>query len=136
MTLVVDASVAIRWFFELDGSDRAERILRTEQPLIAPDLIIAEITNAAWKFVTFDNVPVDAAIAILREVTKPFDEFVPSAELKDRALAIALELSHAAYDCFYLALAEIRRTRVVTADERLVRRCERTRFAGLMTPMS
>jgi predicted nucleic acid-binding protein len=135
VTLVVDASVAVRWFFELEGSDRAERVLRSDQPLVAPDLIIAEITNAAWKLVTFDGVPAHAASAILREAAKPFDELVPSGELKDRAFAIAFELSHAAYDCFYIALAELRRTRVVTADDRLVRRCAGTRFAELVTAM-
>ena len=51
MTIVVDASVALRWCFQLNGSDRAEELLRSDDHLIAPDLVIAEITNAAWKFV-------------------------------------------------------------------------------------
>ena len=44
MTLVVDASVAIRWFVALERSDRAEAILESEEALIAPDLIVADIT--------------------------------------------------------------------------------------------
>jgi predicted nucleic acid-binding protein len=49
MTIVVDASVALRWCFQLAKSDRAEELLRSDHHFIAPDLVIAEITNAAWK---------------------------------------------------------------------------------------
>jgi predicted nucleic acid-binding protein len=55
--------------------------------------------------------------------------------LKDRALSIALELRHAAYDFFYLALAEGQRCQLVTADDRLVRRCADTPFAKLVQPL-
>jgi predicted nucleic acid-binding protein len=104
MTIVVDASVALRWCFQLNGSDRAEDLLRSDDRLIAPDLVIAQITNAAWKFVIFDKLPADAAIAAVREVAKAFEELVPTSALKDRALAMAIALRHPAYDCFYLAL--------------------------------
>ena len=43
----------------------------------------------------------------MREVAKAFEELVPTSLLKDRALAIAIELRHP-YGCFYLALAERR----------------------------
>jgi predicted nucleic acid-binding protein len=52
--------------------------------------------------------------------------------LKDRALAIAIELRHSAYDCFYLALAEQRTSSLVTADDRLIRRCADTPFEKLV----
>lgn len=131
MTIVVDASVALRWCFQLNGSDRAEGLLRSNDHLLAPDLIIAEITNAAWKFVIFDGVMAEAARAAVRDVTKAFEELVPTNVLKDRALAIAIELRHPAYDCFYLALAE-RISPLVTADDRLIRRCAGTPFEKLV----
>jgi predicted nucleic acid-binding protein len=42
--------------------------------------------------------------------------------LAGRALEIAAELRHPAYDCFYLALAQERRAQLVTADRRLISR--------------
>ena len=132
MTIVVDASVALRWCFQLNGSDRAEDLLRSDDHLIAPDLVIAEITNAAWKFVIFDKLPADAAIAAVRDVVKAFEELVPTSALKDRALAIAIALHHPAYDCFYLALAERSAAPLITADDRLIRRCSDTPFANLV----
>ena len=68
--------------------------------------MIAEITNAVWKFVINDRIPAEFAISAVREVGKAFGELVPTNALKDRALAIAIELRHPAYDCFYLTLAE------------------------------
>ena len=132
MTMVVDASVALRWCFQLNGSDRAEELLRSDDHLIAPDLVIAEITNAAWKFVIFDRVTKESAISAVREVAKAFEELVPMSVLKDRALAIAIELRHPAHDCFYLALAERRTSPLVTADDRLIRRCADTPFEKLV----
>jgi predicted nucleic acid-binding protein len=102
---------------------------------IAPDLIIAEITNAAWKFVIFDGVAAAAATSAIREVAKAFEELVPTSALKDRALAIAIALRHPAYDCFYLALAERSATSLITADDRLIRRCSGSPFARLAHPL-
>ena len=132
MTIVVDASVALRWCFELTGSDRAEDLLRSDDHLIAPDLVIAEITNAAWKFIIFDKLPAESVKLAVREVAKAFEELVPTSALKDRALAIAIELRHPAYDCFYLALAEQSTSLLVTADGRLIRRCADTPFEKLV----
>ena len=135
MTMVIDASVAIRWCFELERSDRAEKLVKSREPLIAPDLLIAEFINAAWRLVVFGGAPSDLAVDSAGEITRAFEELVPSIVLKDRALAIALELRHPAYDCFYLALAEMRSIMVVTADDRLLRRCRKTRFAALVRPL-
>ena len=132
MTIVVDASVALRWCFQLNGSDRAEELLRSDDHLIAPDLVIAEITNAAWKFVIFDRMKAESAISAIHEVVKAFEELVPTSVLKDRALEIAIELRHPAYDCFYLALAEREISSFVTADDRLMRRCAGTPFEKLL----
>ena len=68
----------------------------------------------------------------MHEVAKAFEELVPTSVLKDRALAIAIELRHPAYDCFYLALAERRTSSLVTADDRLIRRCADTPFEKLV----
>ena len=48
MTLVIDASVALKWFVEEQGSDKARGLLSREERLIAPELLLAEVFNAAW----------------------------------------------------------------------------------------
>lgn len=49
MSVVVDASVVLKWFVPEAGSDAASRLLASEDRLEAPDLLFAEIANAIWK---------------------------------------------------------------------------------------
>jgi predicted nucleic acid-binding protein len=49
-----------------------------------------------------------------------FDPPVGAAGLAPRAVSIAGQLDHPVHDCLYLALAELERTVLVTADMRLL----------------
>lgn len=119
MTLVVDASVVVKWVFAEDGSDCANA-LRDEPGLIAPSLLASEVGNALWKAVRRGDIARDDAVAALRSVLGPFDELVPTEALHTRALELASDLRHPIYDCFYLALAEREAAALVTADTRLL----------------
>jgi predicted nucleic acid-binding protein len=46
--LVIDASIAIKWVVEEDGTSGV-LILRQKAKLIAPDLLVAECANIFWK---------------------------------------------------------------------------------------
>jgi predicted nucleic acid-binding protein len=93
---------------------------------------MAETASALWKAVRFAGLELATATEAIAAAGAAFDELVSAPTLADRALAIALELRHPVYDCFYLALAQARGSRLVTADDRLLRVCARTRFAKLM----
>lgn len=135
MTLVVDASVVARWYLNVDRTDRAETLAASDQTLVVPDLVFAEVANALWKAVAFAGESADGAATFLRDLARQFDEIVPAQDLVRAAWTIALELRHPIYDCFYLALARSRECQLVTADQRLLRRCEGTRFAPLIAPL-
>jgi predicted nucleic acid-binding protein len=47
--VIVDASVALKWFVEEEGSSDAADLIAASNPRLAPDLIIPEVLNAAWK---------------------------------------------------------------------------------------
>jgi predicted nucleic acid-binding protein len=57
-------------------------------------------------------------------------EFRPTALLASRAVELALDLDRPVYDCFYLALAEAEKVRLVTADRRLQNRLGGTPWAA------
>ena len=126
MTLVVDASVAVRWTIELPLSDRAELLLRSGQPLIAPDFIIVEAANALYFSIRRQKDRIQRVLDGIEFLPRWFAELVPAAALRHRAMAFALELEHPLYDCFYLALAETRGTRLVTTDEHFLRKVNGT----------
>jgi predicted nucleic acid-binding protein len=47
--IVVDASVGLKWFLVEPGRTEARMLLDSGEALIAPDLLIAEVCNAAWR---------------------------------------------------------------------------------------
>lgn len=76
MTVVVDASVALKWFVNEERSDLAVGLLNSGEPMMAPDLVLAEVCNAAWKSLRrreidpsqFDEIATDIAGVFLRLV--------------------------------------------------------------------
>jgi predicted nucleic acid-binding protein len=122
MTIVVDANVAVHWTIESPFSEHAERLLRSGVPLIAPDFIIVEVANAFYFNIRERTDRVARMLDGLEFLPRWFSELVPATTLRHRAMTCCLELEHPAYDCFYLALAESRRTRLVTTDEHFVRK--------------
>ena len=47
MTIVVDASIALKWVLEETGSDAAEELL--EKDFAAPSLWLLDAGNALWR---------------------------------------------------------------------------------------
>ena len=60
-----------------------------------------------------------------------FDGLIPLAALAQRAVVISRLLNHPVYDCFYLALAEERSAKLMTADQSLLDRLVGTRWEGM-----
>ncbi len=119
MSLVVDASVAVQWVLDEDGSARANA-LRAEPGLIAPSLVAAEIGSAIWKAVRRELVSRADALTAAQAALLPFEALVANEELHTRALELAIDLNHSIYDCLYLALAERERCALVSADAKLL----------------
>ena len=132
MNLVIDASVAIKWFVKENLHDEARRLLDGQDDLHAPDLLVAELANVAWKKTVRREIDArqarDIALAYLDGVPRLWS----SADLVDRALQIALELGHPIYDCLYIACAEAVSGVLVTADGRLRAAVDATRFEPLV----
>lgn len=118
MTYVIDASVAVKWFVEEDLRDEAEQILGLQDTLAAPDLIIPEVTNIAWKKATRGQIDLSHAGIIATAICNSPIILHPSSQINERALEIALDLNHPAYDCLYVACAEFLIAPLVTADQR------------------
>lgn len=135
MTLVIDASVALKWFVNEDGSVQAAALLAGPDLLIAPDLILAEVGNAAWKADRNGTMHPEQFDHAAARLPAAFDELTPLAALSRRAGAIALVLDHPVYDCCYLALAEARGATLVTADRRLLSRVAGTEWEGLVVDL-
>lgn len=119
--ILIDASVAFKWFVPEEGAAEAQRLLVESDGVVAPELIIAEIGNALWKVHRRGALSAkDYAIAF-SDLCRSFTELFRLDELVVRASEIARELDHPIYDCFYLACGEREGAQLVTADQRLLR---------------
>ena len=119
-TFVVDASIAVKWVIEEDGTENA-LALRGRGKLIAPELLTAECANIFWKKVQRNELTEDQALFAARLLQAADIELLPTRALMEPATRIAIELNHPAYDCVYIALAIKHDCRFVTADGRLLR---------------
>lgn len=115
--LVVDASVAVKWLVRENGNEAARSLLRTSEPLIAPDWLLAEAASTFWKKVKRSELLAIHAERHLDDLPAFFKELHSSAELVGDAFKWSIRLRHSPYDCLYLALALREQARFVTADE-------------------
>lgn len=120
-TFVIDASVAVKWVVEEDGTPAA-LALRGLARLIAPELLVAECANILWKKAQRRELTEDEALLAARLLEGAEIELLPTRSLMEAATRIAIGLDHPAYDCLYLALAVANDCRFVTADERFLRK--------------
>ena len=138
MTVVVDASLALKWVVPEDDSETALAVRFSwqssgESP-VAPPIFRSEVTNALYQMVRRGRLLIEDAAAAL-DAVMPAVAIVEPAGLYDAALRIANELGvEATYDTLYVALAEAEGCELWTADERLVRaaqaRFTRVRWIG------
>jgi predicted nucleic acid-binding protein len=136
VTLVVDASVAIKWFVEETRSDAARAVLNSGEPLLAPDLLVPEACNAAWKKVKRGEIPDEQGAAIARALPMSFDRLIPTTELAPRAFALGHQFDHPVYDCFYLALAGAESATLVTDDTQVLALARKAGLSRLIRPLA
>jgi predicted nucleic acid-binding protein len=120
-TVVIDASIAIKWVVEEEGTSQSLILLRRGK-LMAPELLVAECAHILWRKVRLNELSKNEAFLAARLLQAAAIEFVPTRTLLEAATRIAIELDHPAYDCLYLALAIERDCQFVTADERFLRK--------------
>jgi predicted nucleic acid-binding protein len=122
--LVVDSSVAIKWFIPEPYSTEARRILDGYQTgalsFLAPDLINAEFGNIVWKKHVFQRLAADDAQAVIDEFRKVTFTLTSTAVLLEEAYSLAVAHHRSVYDTLYLALSIRENCKFVTADEKLV----------------
>jgi predicted nucleic acid-binding protein len=116
---VVDASVALKWVIDEEGSEAAGEL--AGEPLSAPGLLLAECANVLWVKAQRKEISPQEVFERLDLLRSAPVLLVPVQDLVEDATRLAIELEHPVYDCLYLALAMRQDARLVTADRRLAR---------------
>jgi predicted nucleic acid-binding protein len=116
VSVVIDASVALKWVLDEPGREAADALL--EEELIAPALWLLEAANALCRRARRGEISGEEAKARLTELhNAPVTTTGIEYDLVG-AVDLANLLDHPVYDCLYLAMAIRENTFVVTADSR------------------
>ena len=132
MILVVDASVAAKWFLPEPLSDTAALLLEPRYDLVAPDLILLEVGGVLLRALRRDEIDLaEASEAFAARLPAAVRTF-PAAEDGEAAFDIARRHGGTIYDAVYLALARRLEAPVITNDEGLVDVARKAKVRALM----
>lgn len=105
---VIDASIALKWLREEEGSKEARALARED--LVAPPLLYIEVINVAARNWHWDE---EALLELVRHLDRSavaLDEPPPAGVARWAARGLT------AYDGSYVALAELHECKLVTVD--------------------
>ncbi len=139
-SLVLDTSVAVKWYLPEELHDEAIVLLRRAEAgdvdLLAPGTIQPEFFNALWWQHRREGLPLDDVRDLWeRFALDPVVLYAPE-DLMPRTAEIALQTRVIIYDALFLALAENSETVVVTADGKLLKALEGSPYAHLTHPLT
>jgi predicted nucleic acid-binding protein len=120
VTVIVDASVALKWVVEEDGAAAAIALIG-EELMAAPDLLFVECANVLSRKVRRGQISAMAAGQAQASIEAAPIRVAPAKPHVAAALFIAMELGRSAYDSLYLATAMAERAVMVTADAAFAR---------------
>jgi predicted nucleic acid-binding protein len=140
VTLVVDASVALKWVLPERDSNLAQALAEADETLLMPDFWLNEACNICWLQVRkgkWTSEEAREALALLRAQVPPMP--TGDLDLHDVALDIGLAINHSTYDTLYVAFTIAMGARgLVAADGAFVRDMQRhpdPALASLLLPL-
>ena len=117
---VVDASVVVRGLTtEGDAADVFDRIAVGATAGHAPDLLVAEVSNALALAVRTERRSLEDAQSLSELLAASPIELHSTARLAPAVIELAARSDLSAYDAFYAVLAAALEVPLVTADRRL-----------------
>ena len=127
--IVVDASLAVKWFLPEPGAEAAAALLLEQDEIAGPDMLAVEVHATLVRGANMiKSNRVEAETAIQR-----FQAMIESGEVTlirslpnqiERAASLAIDLGHPLKDCIYLALAMEMGCDLVTCDARFAEKAK------------
>ena len=103
--IVVDASVAVKWFVAEENHEEARAFLRKTEPFVAPDLLVFETLNVRRREQRRSELTEEQFDRSAGALVGFMDELVPATQLIAASMKLVSVLDHDVYDCAYLACA-------------------------------
>ena len=129
MIIVIDASVAVKWFLPERGADAAAEILLSDKAITGPDMLAVEVHATLVRGANMVKSNRDAAESFIerfqRMIAADAVQLIRSTPAQiERSANLAMDLGHPLKDCIYLALAMELDCELLTADARFAARAQ------------
>ena len=134
--IVVDASVAVKWYVDEPGHDAALAFLRSETERIAPDFALLEVINVLRRKQRIGTFSQQQLLDAIEHLGKSFDRLLSAKAMLPLAVNMSRSLDHSVYDCAYLACALIEDTQLVTADAVFALKVDRSNYSDRIIRLS
>ena len=134
--IVVDASVAVKWFAAEHDARIADEIANSGHRLCAPKILVTEVANALCRKAMIGLMSATEATKYWRSLSNYLDRLIAVDELIEPALLYACELRHPIYDLIYLETARRLDAQLITADRRFAAKLADTDLARHVTLLS
>ena len=128
--IIVDSSVALKWFLPEEGSEEAKDLLRKDS-LGAPDLLLYEVSNALT--CEFKLTLKDIQEALQDFYALKIQLFILPEKGFYRTLEISRHYELTSYDASFIALAEALKRDLITADQKLLKKVRSLSFVHSLT---
>jgi predicted nucleic acid-binding protein len=135
-TLVIDASVALKWIVPEEMSDIAKDIYGIGYHLVAPRLVTTEVANALSRKVVQGSLTHKEAKYHFSTLRVLLPDLIEIDSLIEPALENACALKHPIYDLIYFETARRLDAQLVTADRRFVTKLAGTNLARYVILLS
>jgi predicted nucleic acid-binding protein len=130
MTLIVDASIAVKWLLQEEGSEQARMAVQGHD-LAAPAFLRLEVFHVMWRRSRRGEATNSQLRETLPALHKIIGSFVSDEPLIPKAAEIAIAHTLAIYDCLYLALALQNEAALITADQKQFAAARKLRIKAL-----
>jgi predicted nucleic acid-binding protein len=132
---IVDASIALKWYYRKNEKDleKTEKLYgflwSDKEMLMAPELIVYEILNTLR--LKTDIAPEDVSL-IISSIFQVLLLLDTEKEFLENVFNNSRELNISYYDSIYVTFSEKYNAPLVTADKKLYKACQGTRFKTLL----
>lgn len=118
--MIIDASIAAKWFLKEEDSAQADALLKKSLPLRAPTLIRTEVSSAIAKAVRFYSLSDTSAKALNdlwhQRLQKGLIKLEADIAVEREGFQDAVAYGHPLPDCLYIALAQQHKLPLLSAD--------------------
>ncbi|RJP19220.1 MAG: PIN domain-containing protein [Candidatus Omnitrophota bacterium] len=130
--IIVDACVAIKWFFAEDYNEKAYSLLQNCFMIGVPYFFLLEFSNFLLRKRRKEEISQSISDETNRILLEYIDCFYPDNHLIVRAIRLSNEINHSPYDCLYLACSEHYNIPLITADHDFYKHVKKSAYARLI----